>query len=269
MKSPFPGMDPYLELHWLDVHHRLIGYISDQLQDQLPKELLARIGERVVMEFDDHEEPIPPGKHPDVLVKEEGDGGVAVAVLPAVQTEVAVPDGMIYEEFSLPETETYVEIVDAKTRNKVISVIELISPTNKVKGKGLDSYLDKRAMYYHASVHLIEIDLTRGGDRRLIMPWIKELPPPHPAFIAGVHRFGPPKSKPRIEYYELPMERALKPIAIPLRPTDKDVTLHLQPLLEQAYLKGRYSNLDYSRQIEPPLSFAELELLQQYLAKRA
>lgn len=24
MKSPLPGMDPYLEMHWLDVHSSLI-----------------------------------------------------------------------------------------------------------------------------------------------------------------------------------------------------------------------------------------------------
>ncbi len=26
MPSPFPGMDPYLESHWRDVHHSLITY---------------------------------------------------------------------------------------------------------------------------------------------------------------------------------------------------------------------------------------------------
>jgi hypothetical protein len=35
MKSPFPGMDPYLEQHWLDVHHRLATYARDQLQRKL------------------------------------------------------------------------------------------------------------------------------------------------------------------------------------------------------------------------------------------
>lgn len=26
MKSPFPGMDPYLEQHWRDVRHNLITF---------------------------------------------------------------------------------------------------------------------------------------------------------------------------------------------------------------------------------------------------
>jgi hypothetical protein len=45
MPSPFPGMDPYLEQSWGDVHHRLITYATDQLQPTLPGDLRARIEE--------------------------------------------------------------------------------------------------------------------------------------------------------------------------------------------------------------------------------
>lgn len=38
MASPFPGMDPYLEQFWRDVHARLIIYAADQLQAKLPGE---------------------------------------------------------------------------------------------------------------------------------------------------------------------------------------------------------------------------------------
>src|SRR5437763_16851420 len=50
MPSPFPGMDPYLERHWGDVHASLITYARDQLQGSLPPELCARIEERVFVE---------------------------------------------------------------------------------------------------------------------------------------------------------------------------------------------------------------------------
>ena len=50
MKSPFPGMDPYLEAHWLDVHPRLIVEASNQLQGQLGESLIARIEERLIVE---------------------------------------------------------------------------------------------------------------------------------------------------------------------------------------------------------------------------
>ncbi len=45
MKSPFPGMDPYLEAHWGDVHTTLMVYASRQLNTQLPSDLAARIEE--------------------------------------------------------------------------------------------------------------------------------------------------------------------------------------------------------------------------------
>src|SRR5437868_13950660 len=58
MPSPFPGMDPYLEAHWRDVHARLIIYASDALQGVLPAALRARVEERVLLEtpqgFADH-----------------------------------------------------------------------------------------------------------------------------------------------------------------------------------------------------------------------
>lgn len=48
--SPFPGMDPFLEQYWGDVHQRLITYGCDQIQAQLPQGLYARVQERVFLE---------------------------------------------------------------------------------------------------------------------------------------------------------------------------------------------------------------------------
>jgi hypothetical protein len=49
MKSPFPGMDPYLEQFWPDVHAGPIIYARDQIEEQLPGNLIARVEERVVL----------------------------------------------------------------------------------------------------------------------------------------------------------------------------------------------------------------------------
>src|SRR4029077_2091398 len=51
MRSPFPGMDPYLEPHWGDVHQAFITYVRDSLQPQLPAHLRARMQERVYIEL--------------------------------------------------------------------------------------------------------------------------------------------------------------------------------------------------------------------------
>ena len=53
MKSPFPGMDPYLERYWGDVHAKLMVYACDQINECLPKDLLARVEETVYVDADD------------------------------------------------------------------------------------------------------------------------------------------------------------------------------------------------------------------------
>ncbi len=74
MKSPFPGMDPYLEQSWRDVHAALIIYSRDQLQDQLPGDLYARVEERIVLESG---EALHQARYPDVRVVEYPRGGLA------------------------------------------------------------------------------------------------------------------------------------------------------------------------------------------------
>jgi hypothetical protein len=47
MHSAFPGMNPYLEEYWGEIHQRFIINSSDALQKQLPGDLRARANERV------------------------------------------------------------------------------------------------------------------------------------------------------------------------------------------------------------------------------
>src|SRR5215207_1862924 len=51
MKSPFPGLDPYLEERWGDVHQSLVTYAADQLGASLPDDLRARMEERISLIF--------------------------------------------------------------------------------------------------------------------------------------------------------------------------------------------------------------------------
>src|SRR5579862_1082884 len=119
MASPFPGMDPYLEAHWRDVHARLIIYASDALQGVLPGGLRARVEESVLLET-----PTGLGDHPlfpDVRVVEytskrgqdiQPAGGIAVA------------EPLLVEIETDPATETFLEIIDRESGNRVVTVIE-------------------------------------------------------------------------------------------------------------------------------------------------
>src|SRR4051812_20543665 len=45
--NPFPGMNPFLQAYWSDVHTRLIVAVADQLAEQLPDGLVSRTEEYV------------------------------------------------------------------------------------------------------------------------------------------------------------------------------------------------------------------------------
>ncbi|HEY3245089.1 MAG TPA: DUF4058 family protein, partial [Phycisphaerae bacterium] len=162
MKSPFPGMDPYLEAHWLDVQVSLITYARDQLQDQLGDDLIARAEERLVVED-------PTGLSraigPDVRVVEYGRPGEHVSPTGGL----AVAEPMVFSVEAEPITERYLEILDLTTGGRVITVIEFVSPTNKFPGDGRDKYQQKQQECRDAGVNLVEIDLTRSGHRQLLV----------------------------------------------------------------------------------------------------
>jgi hypothetical protein len=50
-KSPFPGMDPYLERYWNDVHGSLITYIKDALNEALPPRFRAALQDRELVQY--------------------------------------------------------------------------------------------------------------------------------------------------------------------------------------------------------------------------
>src|SRR6516162_2756699 len=105
MPSPFPGMDPYLEAHWRDVHARLIIYASDALQGVLPAALRARVEERVLLEtpqgLADH--PL----FPDVRVVEFTSRREGSGTGPASGTTVAEP--FLVDAAPESSTETFLE----------------------------------------------------------------------------------------------------------------------------------------------------------------
>src|SRR4051794_21166385 len=126
MPSPFPGMDPYLEQFWGDIHARLIIYGCDQLQGHLPQNLRARVQERV---FVDAPETGERDVYPDLRVVERGRGQTTITT---PRGEVAVAQPLILHLTTIePVTETFIEIIDIGSGRRVVTVIEVLSPANK------------------------------------------------------------------------------------------------------------------------------------------
>jgi hypothetical protein len=244
MKSPFPGMDPYLEQFWRDVHARLIIYSCDQLQDQLPEDLYARVEERIVLECG---EPLREARYPDVRVVEYPHGGLAGA---SAEAGVAVAEPVRVHYAPEAITETYIEIIDAGTGQRVITVIEFLSLSNKYPGDGQDQFRRKQEDLRHGKVSLAEIDLLRGGQRALSLP-----APNIPVGLRTTYQVCVRRGWEAdiYEIYPAPLRERLPVIRIPLRQTDADARLDLQALLDQAYRNGRYHSIDYRVAAQPPL----------------
>ncbi|TVS10458.1 MAG: DUF4058 family protein [Planctomycetaceae bacterium] len=254
--SPFPGMDPYLERFWRDVHHAMVTYARDQLQPQLAPELRARMEERV---FVTGGEGVLGHRVPDVYVVEYPPRGSALAVEDRVE-ELVEPFTVALPDVRL--TEPYIEIIDASSGNRVVSVIEFLSPTNKLPGEGRGEYLRKKNECHQARVPLVEIDLTRQGRRKEVLPLGSIPAGHHTTYLVCVQRYHPQH---RLEYYPIPLASRLPAIRIPLRPDDRDVLLRLQSLVDQAYENGRYDDLEYAEPLAPPLDADESAWFQQRL----
>jgi len=237
MKSPFPGMDPYLEAHWSDVHASLVIYIRDQLQPQLPDDLRARVEQGLRIE-----PPVSGGTlRSDVHVTESS----VVRETPSfVSSPYATP--LLLE---MPPVPRHIEIVDRM--GKVITAIEVLSPANKTPGSGREAYLRKQEAFLASGTNLVEIDLLRAGD--FVLSCGEDWVPPRKgtAYHVCVYRAASPELR---EVYVLPLREPLPSIHIPLRSREEDIGLDLRALIDKTYRQGGYDFLDYTAPPEPPLT---------------
>jgi hypothetical protein len=239
-------MNPYLEQFWGDIHQRLIIYASDALQKQLPGDLRARVGERVFVEPDNGN---PRNIVPDVRVVERGqrDG-----LGQRASNGLALAEPLIIRlNQDEPIRQGFIEIIDIKSGRRVVTVIEVLSPSNKTPGPGRDLYLKKQEELRQGSVSLVELDLLRAGRRVLAAPF-ELIPAGHrTAYAACVRRGWKPVE---LEYYRISLRERLPAIGIPLRQSDQDVGLDLQALIARCYDEARYDDdINYREDPDPPL----------------
>lgn len=232
MRSPFPGMDPYLEspAHWPDFHDRFINTLCEAIADTLPDAFFARIREDVVLL-----EPDSPTYRiqPDVLVggetlspsRSSPEGGGTAILEPLTLRNVVYAD---------PQTEHSIEIIRLRDAH-VVTLVEVLSPKNKL-GEGRGVYTEKRnRILQRSEVSLVEIDLLRAG-RRIELE--EPLPAAHYyAFVSRADR------RPFCNVYAWNVREALPTVPIPLLPDSPDASADLGKAVVVAYERGRYGKL--------------------------
>lgn len=260
MPSPFPGMDPFLELRWGDVHTSLAVYARDQLQQQLPSDLRARVEERMILEIQSPDETRRSHRRPDVQVVERSRTGLVSSETKSLATDVALAEPRIIR-LDDPLTQRCVQIVEVKT-DRVVTVIEFLSPTNKLTLSERNDFQQRQQVLLDAGANLVEIDLIRRGGWVVAVPEEAVPREEREPYRVVVVRAETPRE---FEYYHLPLARRLPAIRVPLRPDDADIRLDLQPLLDQAWENADYSDLAYEMAECPPFPDDDREWIKSLL----
>jgi hypothetical protein len=212
------------------MHKLLISEIFRFLSPQLRPKYLVSLEVRIYKTADEDLSVI---SLPDVTVRqpqtatETTASNIAVSAPPKQPLTVIIP---------MPYTvrEGYLKIRERETK-ELITVIEILSPTNKRTGKGRQMYEEKREEILGSRTHLIEIDshysvLVCRGNRR-----------------------------PRADLYAFNLQNPMPAFPLPLRSGDTEPVINLQELFTQIYEIANYDlKIDYRNwEVIPALSEAD------------
>ncbi|MFN8499614.1 MAG: DUF4058 family protein [Anaerolineae bacterium] len=262
MPSPFPGMDPYLEHRelWPGFHADLAVEIKRRLNRNLSERYYADV--EILTVSDDADLEILHKTRPDVSVFETVsadeptlDIGAGPVLAPAPVMRLA----------PLPTRLRSVRVYHAATQ-ELVTTIEILSPFNKRVGSdGLSDYRRKRRLILASQVHLVEVDLLRGGER----PGLEIADDPIDTdYVLLVNRYGLERIS---EIWPVALNEPLPLIPVPLLPPDPDVALDLNAAIREVYDGSRYERrIAYTLPApQPPLRPAMMAWVATLLASRS
>jgi hypothetical protein len=232
-------MDPYLEAprYWQGFHANLASEIQAALNRTIRPRYVADIISYETYEV--VEIARSRGIRPDVTVLQpqpvRGEAPTAVATGAVAPVESRVP-------LELPLRLYRVEI-RTTGEEQVVTAIEILSPVNKRPShEAYAEYLRKRRDLLRSSVHLIEIDLLRGGTR----PPLQDPVPASPYRVV----LSREERRPCVEVWPIRLADPLPSIPVPLLSPDPDASLDLGAVVASVYERAGYEDrIDYG---EPP-----------------
>ena len=224
MASPFPGMDPYLE--------------SDALWPAFHHQLITYLYQ--------------------ILLPSIADRYKARVGQRRYVTEQALFTSVIQEEHQ----EEYIEI---RQRNeaRVVTLIDVATPTNKTTTAGRQAYLDKRREGRAVGANLVEIDLVRQGQS--LIEYSRDGLPEWD-YAVTVTRATQPE---RHEIYTATVQKRLPRFRMPLASDDRDTVVDLQVAFTRSFDQGGFAGqIDYTRDPAAPLSDDNRRWLHEHLKQQ-
>jgi Protein of unknown function (DUF4058) len=161
---------------------------------------------------------------------------------PLAATEPLIVPTLMDEEIE----EAFLKIIHVESE-ELVTVIEVLSPTNKIRGsRGRASFMAKRRDILDSGVHWVEIDLLRTG-----VPSVTDPPLPPSDYRILVSRAD---QRTRTRFWPIGVRQPLPEIKIPLRGKDPETLLNLGAVFRMVYDRAAYdASVDYRKGPQPPL----------------
>jgi hypothetical protein len=252
--SPFPGMNPYFEqpTFWRGFHGHLLSQMAFALTPQANPRYFVNYEQAVYIDRGEDERDLIGYADATVTRNPEPShrlgGGTATMTAPEIGT---VRFGAIRRNHR------WLTILDTRSR-EVITVIELLSPSNKM-GDNRTAYLRKRRQPLRSATHFVEIDLLRGGPR---MPVGGVRPSDYRVMVSRQ------PDRPNVQVWRIGLRDLLPPLPVPVRTGEPDLRLELKPLIDSVYDGLGYHYQLYDAPPEPPLSPEDAEWARQVVPAR-
>ncbi len=259
MRPQFPGMDPWLERPdlWPNVHNSLIIAIRDELAPQLRPRYFVDVESRTTLLSGADLDIV---YEPDVVVraKRSRKSGRERAAVVLERTEVEpIPVVLPIEEIE----ETYLAIKELPGLT-LVTVIEVLSSTNKKTKDGRAEYLNKRCDLVLSKVNLVEVDLLRGGNP---MPLLN--PTAQEDYRILICR---PRPRRKTVLYSFRWPTPIPAIPIPLLPGEAEPVLDLNSILHNLMDRAGYDLvIDYRKPPSPRLRAEDKKWAAPFLARAA
>ncbi|APW62301.1 DUF4058 family protein [Paludisphaera borealis] len=252
MPSPFPGMNPWIEQEgiWVDFHAAFIPAIRRQLAQQVLPKYIVLMEEQVSI----HEVPASRVRsmRPDLAITRPERGREPRAAVGVAEIEAPYHPSLPEEEV---ERQPYLEIRDRENR-ELVTVIELLSPSNKRPGEDRWKDLEKRRAVRRGTAHLVEIDLLRGYPP---MPLEDRPECDYSVLVSRAER------RPVVDFWPIDVRDRLPVVPIPLRSPDGDAQVDLQAALDQVYDDAGYVHFIYQGNPNPALAPEDAEWAESFL----
>ncbi|HYV38674.1 MAG TPA: DUF4058 family protein [Gemmataceae bacterium] len=203
MPSPFPGMDPYLETE------KIWPVFQHHLVACLYQTLLPGLVDRYRARVSQRK----------------------------YTAEQALFTSIIREDHE----EEFIEIRQ-RSDSRLITLVDIVSPTNKTTLSGRQAYLDKRREAKTTNANLVEIDLVMQG--QAMLDYSRDGLPDWDHAVT-VTRATQPE---RYEIYTATLRKKLPKFRLPLAGDDRDTVVDLQSTFNRCFDQGNFAaQIDYLR----------------------